>query len=383
MSPNLAAFLRVIREGESNQTDDAYTLINGGGHFASFDDHPYAGQSAPPGKAAGAYQDIPHTWQRILRLIGPGDFSPARQDAGNAALIKALGALPAVEAGDLPEAIRILSDTWVSLPGLGLERARRVFKQYGGVELPATQPAAPIEERSTEVPQKDPIMGGLLGNLLMSVVGSFLNPTTAQNVTSIVQKDGQQSTAAQSLFNTLLNAVATAAGTTPAAMQADPKVAIAATAAVQADAAKLQAVEDAANAHLQAVMPFVQQLAILDQMRYDAEIRGKQTVSTIAIEEHKAGLWDMTPTLVLTVAVLMGIISTGLLAAIIWQATTGDHLIDSGLIGLAGPIWMGAVVSTFTAMIAYRFDGTKDSHAAAEAQQATAQYRAETDRSKA
>lgn len=250
--------------------------------------------------------------------------------------------------------------------------------QPGNVfEVADTQPAAPIDDQSTTI-MEQPKMGGLLGGLLMSVVSKFINPTVAQSATSIINKDGLQSTAAQSLLEMLLNAVASAAGTTPAAMKADDKVAIAATAAVQADTAKLQQVEDAAAAHLAAVLPWIDKLAQIDQMLWEAQNKGKQTVSTIAIEEHKAGLWDMTPTLVLTVAILMGLVSIGLLAAIIAQSMTGDHQIDSGLIGLAGPIWTGAVVSTFVAMISYRFDGTKESHAAAEAQQSIKQYRDET-----
>ena len=238
------------------------------------------------------------------------------------------------------------------------------------------QPAAPIEDRSTPLPQPEKPMGALLIPLLMSVVGKFLNPTVAQNVTSIVTKDGQQSTAAQSLLNTLLGAVASQAGTTPAAMQADDRAAIAATAAVQADTAKMQAVEDSAAKHLNAVMPFVQQLAVLDQMRYDAEIKGKQTVSTIAIEEHKAGLWDMTKTLVYFGAGAFLLLIFALLGALVYQSVAKGE-IDQGLLGLSGPILM-AGVTAWTARIAYRFDGTKESHATMEAQRATERYREET-----
>jgi len=245
-------------------------------------------------------------------------------------------------------------------------------------EIDDTQAPAPIEDHSTPLPQPEKPMGALLMPLLMSIVGKFINPTVAQNVTSIVTKDGQQSTAAQSLLNTLLSAVAGQAGTTPAAMQADDRAAIAAVAAVQADTAKMKAVEDAAGAHLNAVMPFVQQLAVLDQMRYDAENKGKQTVSSIAIAEHAAGIWDMTKTVVLAVVILLGIVSVGLLAAILVQALTGTRTIDSGLIGLAGPIWTGTVVSGFVAIIAYRFDGTKNSNAATEAMRATERFREET-----
>jgi len=177
----------------------------------------------------------------------------------------------------------------------------------------------------------------------------------------------------------LLGAVATAAGTTPEAMKADDSVAIKAAAAVQSDAAKLQAVEDAAAAHLNAVMPFVQQMALLDQMRYDAENKGKMTVSSIAIAEHAAGMWDMTRTVVYIAGGVLTAITVGLLSAIITQSMGSKGTIDPGLLGLSGPILM-ATVTAWAAIIAYRFDGSKESHAAAEAARATEQYRMETGR---
>lgn len=221
-------------------------------------------------------------------------------------------------------------------------------------------------------------MGAILVPLLMSVVGKFLNPTVAQNVTSIVTKDGGQSTAAQNLLQMLLGAVASSAGVTPAAMKADDSVAIQAVAAVQSNAEKLRAVEDAAAAHLNAVLPFVQQLAVLDQMRYDAENKGKQVVSTIAIAEHAAGLWDMTRTVVLIAGCTMMAISLGLLAAILYQSVS-KGAIDPGLLGMTGPILM-ATLAAWAAIIAYRFDGSKESHAAAEAQRATEKYREDTEK---
>src|SRR5271157_5722303 len=89
---NISAFLHVIRHGESNQTDSAYTLISGDGHFSDFTRHPFAGQSAPPGRAAGAYQFIPHTWQALASSYGFSGFTPQEQDEGAVALILEHGA---------------------------------------------------------------------------------------------------------------------------------------------------------------------------------------------------------------------------------------------------------------------------------------------------
>lgn len=244
---------------------------------------------------------------------------------------------------------------------------------------PIRQPDVPAQQATPEVapqPTTEKPMGALLMPLLTSIIGSFTNPAVAQNAMQLIVKGGDKATAGQNLLNTLLGAVATAAGTTPAAMKADDKVAIQAVAAVQADPDKLKAVEDVAAAHLNAVMPFIQQLAVLDQMRYEAENKGRQVVSTIAIEEHKAGLWDMTRTLVYIAGGVLSLISLGLLSAILYQSIK-DGAIDPGLLGLSGPILM-ATIKAWDAIMAYRFDGSKASQAAQESTRATERYREET-----
>jgi len=123
--PNVAAWLHVIREGESNQNNDAYTLLNGGGHFDSFADPPYAGQSAPPGLAAGAYQYIPHTWQRLVAQYGFPDFSPPCQDEGAVALTLGRGAIADVQAGNIAAALQKCRDEWTSFQTIGPARACR------------------------------------------------------------------------------------------------------------------------------------------------------------------------------------------------------------------------------------------------------------------
>lgn len=146
---NVQAFLHVIRAGESDQTDAAYTLLNGGAHFNSFADHPFAGQSAPPGLASGAYQFIPHTWGGLAKQFGAADFSPPWQDAMAVALIQQKGALDDVANGQLKLAIDKLATTWISLPGLGA-RAYRVFADFGGIAGPRQEmppeAAAPTTE---------------------------------------------------------------------------------------------------------------------------------------------------------------------------------------------------------------------------------------------
>lgn len=157
---NLRAFLYLIRNAEHTRADAlngaAYSTFYGGARFTDFSDHPVitgelsgvplpdavcrrAGHS--PGcvsTAAGAYQIIKPTWQRV-RAAGPWgdrlpDFSPESQDEAARRILIEQGALPMIEAGDIESAIRAAGRAWASLPGsaagqrqLDMESALAVF----------------------------------------------------------------------------------------------------------------------------------------------------------------------------------------------------------------------------------------------------------------
>lgn len=87
--PNVRAFLRVLRAGESDQTDDAYRMIVG--HTGarpsladSLADHPRIPVHLPrlgvTSTAAGAYQFLSRTWDECVRALGLQDFGPQSQD---------------------------------------------------------------------------------------------------------------------------------------------------------------------------------------------------------------------------------------------------------------------------------------------------------------
>jgi hypothetical protein len=97
-----------------------------------------------------------------------------------------------------------------------------------------------------------------------------------------------------------------------------------------------------------------------DKAKWAAELESKKATSAIAIAEHTAGLWDMTPVLVYGGALMLMALVFSLIGALVFQAVTGDREIDSGLLGIAGPILMAAVTA-WLAMINYRFDGSKQS----------------------
>lgn len=140
-SPNVQAFLRVIRAGETSQDDRAYSTMFGGGFFASFVDHPRLKNSAAglTSTAAGAYQFLERTWDNLVVKYKFPDFSPASQDLGAVALILGRGALDDVLAGRFDAAIRKCNKEWASLPGSPygqptrtMAQAKQTYEAYGG-----------------------------------------------------------------------------------------------------------------------------------------------------------------------------------------------------------------------------------------------------------
>lgn len=138
--PNVAAFLQLIRYGESSNTDRAYSTLYGGGQFADFSAHPAIYFALPDGRrtsAAGAYQITYSTWNDLRHSYSLPDFSPATQDFAAVCLIKRRGALSDVLAGRFDSAIRKCRNEWTSLPGAlegrySLDKAHQILIAYGG-----------------------------------------------------------------------------------------------------------------------------------------------------------------------------------------------------------------------------------------------------------
>lgn len=134
---NVQAMLRVIRAGESSQTDTAYRTIVGGKLFTSFADHPRI-FGVKNSTAAGAYQITKTTWDWIKGPMKLLDFSPSSQDFAALGLIAYRGALKDVVEGNIPSAVVKLRKEWTSLPGaaenqfMTLEKVKSIFVAYGG-----------------------------------------------------------------------------------------------------------------------------------------------------------------------------------------------------------------------------------------------------------
>ena len=143
MNPNVSAFLRVIREGETSQDDIAYRTVVGGGTFDSFEDHPrrlvYLPGLGLSSTAAGAYQFLSRTWDGVAKKLGLPDFSPQSQDTAAVELIRGRNALEDVINGRFEAALAKCNKEWASLPGspygqhtISLARCKSVYESFGG-----------------------------------------------------------------------------------------------------------------------------------------------------------------------------------------------------------------------------------------------------------
>lgn len=166
LNSQLAAFLYMIRNAEhvpaAVRTGRDYGTFYGGGAFRDFSDHPVLTgelKGVPlsdsmcraagfgPGcvsTAAGAYQIIKPTWQRVRAAgsWGPylADFSPASQDEAARRLLIECGALRQLDAGNVSAAILKAGKLWASLPGStanqnpkSMDTALVYFMNGGGV----------------------------------------------------------------------------------------------------------------------------------------------------------------------------------------------------------------------------------------------------------
>ena len=174
-TPELRAFLRVVRAGESHpELDEAYRAMFGwrpgnGQVFTSFDDHPRQAFKSAWGwtSAAGAYQAMcavpgkvkTDTWGDYVKwCAGQGHvptFTPAEQDLFGAwCVVIRRRAMPALLARDLEHAIALCNREWASLPGspygqplMSMDKARAVWRTWlARFEAPAVDTsAAPVE----------------------------------------------------------------------------------------------------------------------------------------------------------------------------------------------------------------------------------------------
>lgn len=138
-NPYVQAFLMTIRAGEGTAGANGYRTMFGGGLIDSFADHPrqVICRNTANGRicssAAGAYQFLRATWDRVAAKLGLPDFSPASQDAGALELIREKGALEDVKAGRFDVAVNKCRKVWASMPGAGYGQPEVEFAKYAEI----------------------------------------------------------------------------------------------------------------------------------------------------------------------------------------------------------------------------------------------------------
>lgn len=210
-------------------------------------------------------------------------------------------------------------------------------------------------------------IGGLL-SMLHPAAGILFNvfaPALKQKIAERVDSSSGTPGAGQALADALSDALLSSAKEQTGKGDDLEAVAVARQNPAMVTAAQ-EAAAVAVEERLKQLAPVLVQSVEIDKAKWQAEREGKDAATERTIKERKAGLWDMTRTLVYTTCLVLTILSLGLLLLIGRQVWLGGD-INSGLIGLAGPIWMGTIATAFMAMVAHRFDGTKESSKQTEA----------------
>lgn len=141
VNDNLTAFLLMLRACEGTNEASGYAALFGYTHsndrtfHNGFSMHPNIrypftqtdGQTNYS-TAAGAYQFLFSTWERLRLKLNLPDFGPASQDAAATELIAEAGAMGDVKDGHLQDAIDKCCGTWASLPGSKYPQPTRSYK---------------------------------------------------------------------------------------------------------------------------------------------------------------------------------------------------------------------------------------------------------------
>ena len=150
---NVCAFLSMLAwsEGTDNgrqpTNDRGYDVLVGGGLFRGYADHPRVVVDLPRLKiqstAAGRYQLLRRYYDAYKKTLGLKDFAPLSQDLIALQQIRERRALPLIQAGKIPEAIKAVRNIWASLPGAGygqpehkLSDLLAVYRKAGGTVAP-------------------------------------------------------------------------------------------------------------------------------------------------------------------------------------------------------------------------------------------------------
>jgi len=130
---NVSAFLKAIAEAEGGGYDFKYGAVKGKKNdvwrFADFSTHPGPGFGGKT-TAAGMYQINIATWREHGGKMDLSDCSPKTQDLIVIELLRSVGIIDKIKAGDIAGAMGAASRKWAALPaGPGLSGLTRTSHQ--------------------------------------------------------------------------------------------------------------------------------------------------------------------------------------------------------------------------------------------------------------
>jgi muramidase (phage lysozyme) len=399
-SPNVKAAIRVIREGETwnsrNPGDEEdekafrvryhptiYPCL-----FDGFDDHPRILEPLKDGSgrkssAAGALQITMSTWDDMRARyegIGP-QFTPQEQLKCGVAIMHAEDALDDVIYGRFDAWLPKLATRWASLPNSPLQDGGRkltyvhalaTWKRFGGGELVVvaeappeayTQPAATIEERSTQARPEDieritaqeaparPTdaatapqevdMGPLA---ILGLLFSAFQPFVQQKLNKALDKSGTDPAAKDVAANItariseMVHQVAGIPQPPPGASEAEKVVALSqAVATVKADPVKVAALESQVAEYIDKMMPLIDRMHSMDKDRWQAA-RESQDAAAARSHSWPTGLLMLVAKFTECTTVLVVMLLGGVM---VWQLSRGQ--LTEGVLTLAGAIFTQAM----------------------------------------
>ncbi len=122
--PNVNAYLKAIAEAEGGGYDFKYGAVKGKRNdpwrFTNTATHPGAGAGGST-TAAGMYQITIDTWRQHGGKMGLTDFTPETQDLIAVEMLRSIGVIDKIKAGDIAGAMPQAARKWAALPeGPGL-----------------------------------------------------------------------------------------------------------------------------------------------------------------------------------------------------------------------------------------------------------------------
>lgn len=134
--PNVAAFLKAIADAEGGGYDFKYGAVKGRRNdpwrFSDFSTHPGPGRGGST-TASGMYQITIDTWRQFGSKMGLSDFSAKTQDLIAVEMLRTIGVIDKIKAGDVAGAMRPAASKWAALPmgpGLGNRYPPQPFVKY-------------------------------------------------------------------------------------------------------------------------------------------------------------------------------------------------------------------------------------------------------------